>query len=107
MHIEYDNEEIKNFILYGVASGRPFSKFKSNRQLRKDLDRVMRILSIVDNCNALCNYKSLNYETLKYDLSGLSSVRLGHTSKYRLIFTELNEGIRINIIEISEHYGDK
>lgn len=30
-----------------------------------------------------------------------------NTSKYRLIFEEFENGIRICLIEISEHYGDK
>ena len=107
MIIEYENEEIKEFILHGNALGRPYSKWKSNKQLRKDLEKVMRILSSAVDCNMLHCYKVLNYEQLKYDLLGKSSVRIGFKSKFRLIFTELETGIKINIIEISEHYGDK
>ena len=67
----------------------------------------MRILSVANACNDLHNYKALNYEPLKYDKIGMSSVRLGFTSKFRLLFEELENGIKISIIEISEHYGDK
>lgn len=107
MTIEFENEDIRNFILENKAKNKPYSKMKSNKQLRTDLDRVMRILTIVDSCNDLHGYRSLHYEALQYDLSGFSSVRLGYTTKYRLIFTEHDEGIRICLIEISEHYGDK
>ncbi len=107
MIIEYENEEIKEFIINGTATGRPYSKWKSNQQLRNDLNRVMRILSSAVDCNMLNSYKALNYEQLKYNLLGKSSVRLGFKSKFRLIFTELENGIKINILEISEHYGDK
>lgn len=107
MEIRFENEEIREFILSGKANDRPYSKWRSNRQLRLDLDKVMRILAIVDNCSELQSYKALHYEQLKYDRSGQSSVRLGFKTKFRLIFTELNDGIVINIIEISEHYGDK
>lgn len=107
MEIRFENEEIREFILSGKANDRPYSKWRSNRQLRLDLDKVMRILEIVDNCSELQSYKALHYEQLKYDRSGQSSVRLGFKTKFRLIFTELNDGIVINIIEISEHYGDK
>lgn len=107
MEINFGNNEIKNFILDGIAETRPYSRWRSNRQLRTDLDKVMRILSTVDNCAELQLYKSLHYEQLKFDRIGQSSVRIGFRSKFRLIFTELNNGIVINIIEISEHYGDK
>lgn len=107
MRIEFENNEVKDFILFGRCQGRPYSKWKSNSQLRKDIDKVMRILNIAQSCKDLYNYKALNYEPLKYDKNGMSSVRLGFTSKFRLLFEEFDKGIRISIIEISEHYGDK
>lgn len=108
MEIDYDNEEIEAFILHGISESKRYRKFKSNRALIRDLDRVMRILLTVDSCKELENgYKALNYEPLKHGLQGYSSVRIGFNTKYRLLFKE-NEGrIRICLIEISEHYGDK
>ena len=93
MRIEFDNNEVRDFILYSRCHGRPYSKWKSNGQLRKDIDKVMRILSVANACNDLHNYKALNYEPLKYDKIGMSSVRLGFTSKFRLLFEELENGI--------------
>lgn len=108
MTIEYDNEELKAFILYKSACGKPYKKFLSNRKLLEDLDIAMIILDRVKSCHQLENsYKSLNYERLKHDRQGYSSVRLGNRTKYRLIFTEDEERITICLIEISEHYGDK
>ncbi|MDE6444363.1 MAG: hypothetical protein K2K64_08105 [Muribaculaceae bacterium] len=107
MKIEYETENIRLFILEDIATTRHYVRLKSNRQLRKDLDKVMRIMTTVRSCQELTQYKALNYEHLKYDLSGLSSVRLGFKTKFRLIFKETDKGIKINIIEISEHYGDK
>lgn len=107
MKIDYDNDDIESFIKYGIARKQPFKNFKSNGQLRRDIDRVMRILDQVECCNELYCYRALNYEALKYGLKGLSSVRLGFKTKFRLLFDELEEGIKICIIEISEHYGDK
>lgn len=108
MQIDYDNEEIEAFILYGISESKIYRKFKSNKALMRDLDRVMRILQTVDSCKDLeKGYKALNYEPLKYGLQGHSSVRIGFNSKYRLLFTENESRIRICLIEISEHYGDK
>ncbi len=107
MHIEYDNDEIENFIKYGLGDSPPYRKWKSNKELRDNLDKVMVILERVSNCEGLRCYRSLNYESLKYDREGQSCVRIGYKTKFRLIFEELENGIRIKIIEISEHYGDK
>lgn len=108
MDIEYDNEEIEAFIRHNIAKSKYYRKLRSNRTIRNDLDRVMRILQTVDSCDDLeKGYKSLNYEQLKYGLQGCSSVRIGFTTKYRLLFTEMQNRIRICLIEISEHYGDK
>lgn len=107
MRIDYDNEEVESFIRYTRAVKPPYTKYKSNSKLIKDLNKVMLILQTVENCSCLNRYRALNYEPLHYDMVGYSSIRIGYKSKYRLIFTELEDGIRINIIELSEHYGDK
>lgn len=107
MKILYENQEIEDFILKRIASNKPYVKFLSNAKLCNDLDKVMRTLSVVSCCNELNNFRSLNYEQLKYGLRGISSVRIGYKSKFRLLFEEDGERITIKIIEISEHYGDK
>ena len=55
----------------------------------------------------LYKYKSLNYEKLKGDKKGISSIRV--TKKYRIEFIEKSEGIEpvitiCNILELSNHY---
>lgn len=55
----------------------------------------------------LYKYQSLNYEKLKGDKKGISSIRA--TKKYRIEFIEKNEGINpvitvCNILELSNHY---
>ena len=55
----------------------------------------------------LYKYRSLNYEKLKGDKKGISSIRA--TKKYRIEFTEKNEGVEpvitvCNILELSNHY---
>lgn len=67
----------------------------------------MDLLRIAHNTSELVFFKSLHYEKLKYDRSGQSSVRIGYNTKYRLIFEEFDDGIRIKLIEINKHYGDK
>ena len=55
----------------------------------------------------LYRYKSLNYEVLKGDKNGISSIRA--TKKYRIEFSVNYEGLEpvvtiCNILELSNHY---
>lgn len=61
----------------------------------------------VPDIESLKRYNSLNYETLKGDKKGISSVRVN--TKYRIEFTisdSVEEPVVIvcNIIELSNHY---
>ena len=105
--IEYEDEAIETLIKTGQSSDKRYKKLVRNATLKKDLSKVILILRSVSNVKDLGRYGQLHYEALKYDLAGKSSVRIGYSSKYRLIFEEFDNGIRINLIEINEHYGDK
>ena len=105
--IEYADIAIEELITYHKSDDKRYKKLKSNATFLNDLDCVMAILRTVTNTSELSWHKKLNYEPLKYGLSGYSSVRIGFTSKYRLLFEEFDGGIRIKLIEINEHYGDK
>lgn len=107
MVIEYDNEEIKLLIETGKSTDKQYKKLRSNNTFIKDLCKVILQLRSAPNTEFLKKIKSLNYEHLKYNLTGCSSVRIGYNAKYRLIFAELDDGIKIKLIEINEHYGDK
>lgn len=105
--IEYADIAIEELITYHNSDDKRYKKLKSNATFLHDLDGVMAILRTVTNTSELSWHKKLNYEPLKYGLSGYSSVRIGFTTKYRLLFEEFDGGIRIKLIEINEHYGDK
>ena len=105
--IEYGDVAIMELITYHSSDDKRYRKLKSNARFLRDLDSVMAIIRAVTNTSELSNHKKLNYEPLNYGLAGYSSVRIGYTSKYRLIFEEFDGGIRIKLIEINEHYGDK
>ncbi len=105
--IEFADEELEALILYHKSNDKRYRKLKSNATFLKDLDGVMAIIRAATNTSELADFRKLNYEKLSHDLSGLSSVRIGFKSKYRLIFEEFDGGIRIKLIEINEHYGDK
>lgn len=106
MQIKFADKEIEDAVCFCDFHGK-YKKLKSAAGLKKDLFRVINYLRAARNFEELKFIKSLNYEHLKYDKVGLSSVRIGFKTKYRLIFSEDEFTITITLIEISEHYGDK
>ena len=105
--IQYEDDAIEEVITYHKSDDKRYRKLKGNANFWRDLDKVMAIIRAATNTSDLEHYTSLHYEKLKYDKSGLSSVRIGYNTKYRLLFEEFDGGIRIKLIEINEHYGDK
>ena len=74
--------------------------------IRKDI-RVIDVMIEPPNVQVLLRYNSLNYEKLKGDKAGLSSVRVN--DQYRIEFEErTREGETVaticNITDLSNHY---
>lgn len=108
LKIECEDIELSDLILRGrCTTNRLYKKLSSNASFKTDLAKVLKKMKMVDNFFELKDIGSLHYEPLVGDLLGYSSVRIGYKSKYRLLFTEHEEGIVIKLITISEHYGDK
>ena len=105
--IEYADIAIEEVITYHKSDDKRYRQLRGNKTFWQDLDKVMARIRAATNTSDLEHYASLHYEKLKYDKTGLSSVRIGYNTKYRLIFEEFDGGIRIKLIEINEHYGDK
>lgn len=107
MTIEFEDEAIRELAETGRSSDKRYRKLRSNAKFKNDFSYVLRILVSAQVVDELKAYKALNYERLKGDMVGVSSVRIGYTSKYRLIFSECDGGVKIKLIEVNEHYGDK
>ena len=108
LRIECEDIELSDLILRGCCTtNRLYKKLSSNASFKTDLAKVLMKMKMVNNVSELKDIGSLHYEPLVGDLLGYSSVRIGYKSKYRLLFTEHEEGIVIKLITISEHYGDK
>lgn len=105
--IEYADIAIEEVITYHKSDDKRYRKLNGNATFWRNLDKVMAIIRGAKNTSEFAYYSSLHYEQLKYNLSGLCSVRIGYNTKYRLIFEEFDGGIRIKLIEINEHYGNK
>ena len=69
--------------------------------------RCIKLLESASNIESIYHLKSLNYEVLKGDKEGISSIRVN--MQYRIEFTVTDEGIEpvvtvCNIKELSNHY---
>ncbi len=81
---------------------------RSNPALVKQYIKTVDKLKSVQKVQQLFQYSGLNYEKLKGNLKGYSSVRVN--SQYRLIFEEVAEDkepfeiVLFKLEEISKHY---
>lgn len=83
-------------------------EFRSNPTLVKQYIKTINKLKAVQKVEQLFQFAGLNYEKLKGNMKGYSSVRINQ--QYRLIFEEVaNDKERFEIVlfkleEISKHY---
>lgn len=82
-------------------------KYRYQPDIIRRYQKCVHLLKNSPDITALAKYNSLNYEVLKGDKLGVSSIRVNN--KYRIEFTirETTEEpivIRCNIIELSNHY---
>ncbi len=83
-------------------------QFRGNPTIVKQYIKTIARLKSVDKVEQLYQYKGLNYEKLKGNLSKYSSVRIN--DQYRLIFEEVAndkepfEIVLFQLDEISKHY---
>lgn len=103
MEIVFKEEYLQ--IMY--LTGKTDKKHRFQPQIVRKYIRVIELMSEVPNVLELNRYHALNYEKLKGDKVGLSSVRVN--DQYRIEFEEqTKEGEIIaticNITELSNHY---
>lgn len=100
------NEELRKLIEEGES--KRYHEIARNKKLYDGLIRAYSIMESIETVKQLGNYSFLHYERLRYQYSGLSSVRLSNRFVHRLIFSEENDKITLKLIEIDNtHYGNK
>lgn len=107
MIIIFDNQDIEDLIVRANSQNKLYKKLLKVATFKRDLSIVVGIIRNAPNTAFLSNFGKLNYEKLKHELTGYSSVRIGYKTKYRLIFEEFENGVRVKLIEVNEHYGNK
>ena len=103
MEIIFDKTYLRDLYTTGKAD----KKHAFQPQIIRKYIRVIDLMTEQSDVIALMKYQSLNYEKLKGDKAGLSSVRVN--DQYRIEFEErIKDGEIIaticNITELSNHY---
>ena len=94
--------------LYEKGSSRRYKDVSRNPELMQGFLRAVKVMSDAVHVDELSGFSFLHYEKLRYQLSGMSSVRLSNRYVHRLLFRERPDGIEVCLIEIDDtHYGNK
>ena len=103
MEIIFAETYLRDLYAYGNAG----KKHRFQPQIVHKYIRIIDLMMELPDVTALGKYRSLNYEKLRGDKAGLSSVRVNN--QYRIEFeehTRAGETVATicNIIELSNHY---
>lgn len=103
MDINFNEEYLQRFYTEGVSD----IKHRYQPQVIRKYIRVIDLMMELPNVLSLLDYNSLNYEKLKGDKAGLSSVRV--IDQYRIEFEEhFKDGETVaticDITELLNHY---
>ena len=99
-------DELKG--LYLTGKSKVYKDVERNPVLYKGFTRAVDSMMSSPNIEDLKKLSFLHYEQLKYQYSGFSSVRLSNRYVHRLLFTESENGIEVQLINIDDtHYGNK
>ncbi|MBP5538710.1 MAG: hypothetical protein J6X69_02580 [Bacteroidales bacterium] len=94
--------------LYQTGSNKRYKDIARNPILLRGYVMAIETMKIVTNVNELSQFSRLHYEKLKHEYSGFSSVRLSNSFVHRLLFSENEDGIEVQLIKIDDtHYGNK
>lgn len=106
LNIIFKDASLEEIYLYGTTSDKRYRKLCRSKSFVSAFQRVIRTMESVENTSQLSGFSYLHYEKLKYRLQ--SSVRIKNDMVERLLFTETEDGLEIELIEINrDHYGNK
>ena len=103
MEIIFNEEYLREM----YVSGKTDKKHRYQPQIIRKYIRVIDLMRDIDNILGLIKYNALNYEKLKGNKAGLSSVRVN--DQYRIEFEEHTKDGEVvaticNITDLSNHY---
>ena len=109
MKISFKDDALSELYETGKTKDRRYKNVCKNQKLVNGYIRAVKIMYVVKCTEELKPFSFLHYEKLKYQKDEpISSVRIANGLVERLLFTETEDGIEIELIEIdSTHYGNK
>ena len=94
--------------LYLTGESKMYKDVARVPELFSGFTRAIDALNKAENMEQLKTISYLHYEKLKYEFSGISSFRLSNRHVHRLLFTEMEDGVEVQLITIDKtHYGNK
>ena len=97
MKIAFKDKALSDLYENGKTEDRKYKKICRNIRLIEGYQRAVSIMYDVEST-----------EELKYQKEAKSSVRIVNGMLERLLFTETDDGIEVELLEIdSTHYGNK
>ena len=104
MIVKFQEKYLQELYEDGKASGK---KHRYQPEIVRKYKDCINILRGAERVEELYLINSLNYEVLKGDKAGISSIRVNR--QYRIEFTVRDEGVEpvvsiCNILELSNHY---
>ena len=104
MDIKFSDIDLEELINTGY--NKKYKKYSRDKKFMYGLARVYKIMQVVPDAEGLGHYSFLHYEKLAHDPR--SSIRIVNGKVERLLFTETEDGVEVELIEIdSTHYGNK
>jgi len=101
MKVAFKTKELEH--LYETPLSEIRGKQKFSKEVIKQYQAKVRILTVVNTLKDLYLFRSLNFEALSGNRKGQFSIRLN--KQFRLILIEVaDEVMEIEIQEISKHY---
>lgn len=106
MKITFKDESLSELYETGKTKNRKYKQLCKNKRLVDGYIRAVGIIYQTETTKELHEYSFLHYEKLTHDPR--SSIRIVNGMVERLLFTETEDGIEVELIEIdSTHYGNK
>lgn len=109
MKIKFSDSALSELYENGKTKDTKYKQLCRNKKLLEGYRRAVNTMYNVENTEQLKLFSFLHYEKLKYQQEKpKSSVRLMNGMIERLMFTETDDEIEVELIEINNtHYGNK
>ena len=104
MIVTFEKEYLRDLYEKGKTDDK---KHRFQPEIVRKYKSCINLMRQVPDTTALAKYNGLNFENLKGDKAGISSIRIN--LQYRIEFTVMDNGIEsvvtvCNILELSNHY---